>query len=161
MSPATTATSLGTTRAALTAKNWRSYAACREEDPELFFPLGNSGPALAQTDEAKAVCRRCPAMDWCLQWALETKQESGVWGGLSEDDRFAIRGRTRSRRLVNGLSHTDNIIQNRLDEFRELEASGLDDVGIARKLGTNVQTINRVRDRLAVQAAFAEELKAG
>lgn len=160
MTTAPAPTGRATRSASLTAKNWRSKAACREEDPDLFFPLGDGWAARQQTDEAKAVCRRCPAMDWCLQWALETKQESGVWGGLSEDERYALRGRTRSRRLVNGLTHTDNIIQNRLAEFRELESSGLDDLGIARKLGTNVQTILRVRSRLAARAVFAEEVNA-
>lgn len=137
--------------AAPTEENWRSYAACRREDPELFFPLGTSGPALEQIEKAKAVCYRCPAMNLCGQWALETRQESGVWGGLSEEDRFAIRGRTRSRRLVNGLTHTENILRNRLGELQELEASGLEDLRIARVLGTNVQTLKRVRRQLAEQ----------
>ena len=67
--------------------DWRHRAVCREEDPELFFPIGNTGPALLQIEEAKAVCRRCPVMDQCLQWALESGQDAGVWGGLSEDER--------------------------------------------------------------------------
>lgn len=37
--------------------DWRHNAVCREEDPELFFPIGNTGPALLQIEEAKAVCR--------------------------------------------------------------------------------------------------------
>ena len=40
--------------------DWRHDAACRDEDPELFFPIGNTGPALLQIEEAKQVCRRCP-----------------------------------------------------------------------------------------------------
>src|SRR5690625_5826766 len=39
--------------------DWRHDAACLTEDPELFFPIGNTGPALVQIEEAKAVCRRC------------------------------------------------------------------------------------------------------
>ena len=65
--------------------DWRNRAACLDEDPELFFPIGNTGPALQQIEEAKAVCRRCPVMDTCLKWALESGQDAGVWGGLSED----------------------------------------------------------------------------
>ena len=49
--------------------DWRHRAACLDEDPELFFPIGNTGPALLQIDEAKAVCRRCPVVDTCLKWA--------------------------------------------------------------------------------------------
>lgn len=69
--------------------DWRHRAACRDEDPELFFPIGTTGPALVQVEEAKAVCRRCGVVDDCLAWALETGQEAGVWGGLSEDERRA------------------------------------------------------------------------
>ncbi|HLR56011.1 MAG TPA: WhiB family transcriptional regulator [Actinomycetales bacterium] len=81
--------------------DWRSQAACLEEDPELFFPIGNTGPALLQIDEAKAVCQRCPVMETCLKWALETGQDAGVWGGLSEDERRALkRRRARARRAA-------------------------------------------------------------
>ena len=66
---------------------WRTRARCREEDPELFFPTGNNAAADYQTQEAKAVCRRCPVMESCLQWALETGQDTGIWGGTSEDER--------------------------------------------------------------------------
>ena len=40
--------------------DWRHRAICRDEDPELFFPIGNTGPALLQIEQAKMVCRRCP-----------------------------------------------------------------------------------------------------
>ena len=43
--------------------DWRHRAICRDEDPELFFPVGNSGPALLQIAEAKAVCQRCPVVE--------------------------------------------------------------------------------------------------
>ena len=65
--------------------DWRDRAACLDVDPELFFPIGNTGPALAQIDEAKAVCRTCPVVDTCLKWAIETGQDSGVWGGLTRE----------------------------------------------------------------------------
>ncbi|MDP3971677.1 MAG: WhiB family transcriptional regulator [Candidatus Nanopelagicales bacterium] len=73
--------------------DWRHQAACRDEDPELFFPIGNIGPALLQIDEAKRICQSCQVRELCLQWALETCQESGVWGGMSEDDRRLLRRR--------------------------------------------------------------------
>ena len=77
----------------------RHNAACLTEDPELFFPIGNTGPALAQIDEAKAVCNRCEVVDSCLKWALETSQDSGVWGGLSEDERRAMKRRNARARV--------------------------------------------------------------
>jgi WhiB family transcriptional regulator, redox-sensing transcriptional regulator len=79
--------------------DWRHRAACLEEDPELFFPIGNTGPALLQIEEAKAVCRRCDVVETCLRWALDTGQDAGVWGGLSEDERRALKRRNaRARR---------------------------------------------------------------
>lgn len=71
--------------------SWLHKAACRDEDSELFFPVGTSGPALLQVEQAKAVCRRCPVSDECLQWALASGENSGVWGGLSEEERRAVK----------------------------------------------------------------------
>lgn len=81
--------------------DWRQRAACLDEDPELFFPVGSTGPALEQLERAKQVCHRCEVMDSCLEWALETNQDAGVWGGLSEDERRSLRrSRQRRRRLA-------------------------------------------------------------
>jgi len=78
--------------------DWRHRAACLQEDPELFFPIGNTGPALVQIEQAKLVCRRCEVSDTCLAWALESGQDAGVWGGLSEDERRALKRRTARAR---------------------------------------------------------------
>ena len=43
---------------------WRSRAACLDENPELFFPMGNSDPAFHQIEEAKTVCRRCEVVSF-------------------------------------------------------------------------------------------------
>ncbi|MFI5814885.1 WhiB family transcriptional regulator [Streptomyces sp. NPDC051643] len=72
---------------------WRYEAACAGISTDLFFPVGNTGAALDQADEAKAICRRCPVSDECLQWALNTGQTFGVWGGLTEDERRDVRRR--------------------------------------------------------------------
>ena len=79
--------------------NWRNRAACLGSDPELFFPVGDTGSALLQIEEAKAVCGRCEVVETCLRWALESGQEAGVWGGLSEGERRALRRRARVRRV--------------------------------------------------------------
>ena len=74
--------------------DWRDRGACRGEDPELFFPIGTTDLALAQVQEAKAVCRRCPVQEECLHWALHSEpigQVAGVCAGLSEDERRALR----------------------------------------------------------------------
>lgn len=80
---------------------WRNRSACLDEDPELFFPVGTTGPALDQTERAKAVCKVCPVINECLEWALDSNQDAGVWGGLSEDERRTLRRqRQRRRRLA-------------------------------------------------------------
>ena len=71
--------------------NWRDGASCRDTDPDLFFPVGTTGPALEQIEAAKAVCRACPALEPCLEFALATNQESGVWGATSEEERRKLR----------------------------------------------------------------------
>jgi WhiB family redox-sensing transcriptional regulator len=78
--------------------DWRHQSACRHEDPELFFPVGNTGPAITQIEEAKKVCNRCIVKDACLAWALESGQDAGVWGGLSEDERRALKRRAARNR---------------------------------------------------------------
>ena len=77
--------------------DWRSLGACRQEDPELFFPVAQAGPGLVQLNKARAICARCEVRAECLSFALETGQDHGVWGGKSEDERRALR-RARLRR---------------------------------------------------------------
>jgi WhiB family redox-sensing transcriptional regulator len=86
--------------------DWRHDAECAHEDPELFFPISDTGPAREQLEAARAVCRRCKVVDTCLEWALETGQRSGVLGGLTAQERRALRrvgaggGVGRARRPV-------------------------------------------------------------
>src|SRR5699024_353140 len=77
----------------------RQRGACLDEDPELFLPIGNTGPALIQIAEDKMVCQRCDVREQCLAWALETGQDHGVWGGLSEDERRALKRRNSRARV--------------------------------------------------------------
>jgi WhiB family transcriptional regulator, redox-sensing transcriptional regulator len=69
--------------------DWRSRATCLGADPELFFPVGTTALAGEQAIQAKAVCAGCPVRRECLDWALVTKQDHGVWGGLDEFERRA------------------------------------------------------------------------
>ena len=68
-------------------QGWWRQAACADSDPELFFPLTAFGPSQAQEATAKAVCAHCPVTVPCLDWALRTGQQAGIWGGLSEAER--------------------------------------------------------------------------
>jgi len=78
--------------------NWREDAACGDADPDLFFPIGATGNALRRIDEAKRICRLCPAQIQCLAWALENGVTDGVWGGTTEDEQRAIRSLSRRKR---------------------------------------------------------------
>lgn len=79
-------------------ESWRNQAACRRADADQFFPTGSTGVALDQIQAAKAVCRSCPVQTHCLEFALESNQEAGVWGGKDEDERRKLRRVWRSGR---------------------------------------------------------------
>jgi WhiB family transcriptional regulator, redox-sensing transcriptional regulator len=72
-------------------ESWRGRAACRRVDPDLFFPVGTSGPALDQVTRAKRLCLACPVRRPCLDWALRNGIQFGIWGGLTEDERGTLR----------------------------------------------------------------------
>ncbi len=76
--------------------SWYAEAACRTLPPDLFFPAGRTGSAATLAEGAKKVCERCPVAGPCLEFALQTNQEYGVWGGTTEDERRSIRRETRS-----------------------------------------------------------------
>lgn len=78
--------------------SWRLQASCRDTSPELFFPIGTTGQAIDQIEAAKMVCMGCPSRVKCLEFALSTNQDSGVWGATSEEDRRHLRRTYISRR---------------------------------------------------------------
>ncbi len=84
--------------------SWRDEALCRDTDPGLFFPVGTTGLALVAIDKAKQVCAECQVRTECLDFALETNQDSGIWGGLSEEERRVIRRRRAAARRANASS---------------------------------------------------------
>ncbi len=79
---------------------WRSQALCRDTDPDLFFPVGTTGAALIQIEQARSVCWQCPVQAECLEFALDTNQDSGIWGGMSEEERRLLRREQTNRQKV-------------------------------------------------------------
>jgi len=79
---------------------WMEDAACREPgvDPELFFPVSESGTAVRQVAAARAVCARCPVQRQCREWALQAGEPAGIWGGTTPEERRLLRGRVLRRR---------------------------------------------------------------
>ena len=85
--------------------SWRESAACRVLDPELFFPIGKAGIAIAEVQRAKAVCACCQVSAQCLGWALRHREVDGIWGGLDAEERRALntqREVSNIARLVSG-----------------------------------------------------------
>ncbi|HWW54794.1 MAG TPA: WhiB family transcriptional regulator [Acidimicrobiales bacterium] len=72
-------------------EGWREDAACRGADLDLFFPVSDddAGPA-------KSICATCPVRDDCLEWSLATRQEDGIFGGLTPTERRRLRRRRRT-----------------------------------------------------------------
>jgi len=71
--------------------SWRVRAVCRNEDPELFFPVSSIGSVYtAQVARAKAVCGGCPVRPECLSEALVALPH-GIAGGLTADERRDLR----------------------------------------------------------------------
>lgn len=72
-------------------RSWMDQAACQYVDnPDIFFPEGGSGQwkmMLELERQAKMVCHRCPVRIECRDYAIETRQVHGIWGGLNEDER--------------------------------------------------------------------------
>jgi WhiB family redox-sensing transcriptional regulator len=70
---------------------WRARSACLDSDPDVFFPVGSSGPAVEQIETARRICDACDVSVECLEFALATNQEAGIWGGTTEEERRKLR----------------------------------------------------------------------
>ena len=80
--------------------DFKHRGACRDADPELFFPVGTGGPAVTQAKRAKAVCRGCPVLATCTTYTLEhpAATRHGVWAGMTAEERATARRAARSGR---------------------------------------------------------------
>ena len=95
--------------------DWRDEAACLPEDPEWFFPKARIPFVLVeQIDRAKAICARCTVAEQCLEYALSTGQDDGIWGGLTEKER-----RKLARKL--GISIPKDVDEGEPEETRRGE----------------------------------------
>ncbi|MDH6284341.1 WhiB family transcriptional regulator [Prescottella agglutinans] len=72
---------------------WRTQGLCNQTDPELFFP---EAKGQAPVKAAKRICGRCPVQTECLEHALAKKEQFGVWGGTTPNERQRIRTARRS-----------------------------------------------------------------
>ena len=73
---------------------WRNRAACQGADTELFFPIDETSPlGIDQIERAKEFCVSCIVKVNCLEYAVETRQDDGIWGGVTADERKLTRRR--------------------------------------------------------------------
>lgn len=85
----------------MTGTEWHERAACREYDPDDWFEIPTGRPHDDPIAEIRAICNTCPVKTQCLQFALDTGQEYGVWGGTTPAERAAARHRAHRRsRLI-------------------------------------------------------------
>lgn len=71
---------------ALVKEEWRDDAACKGVDPAVFFPMGHHNDR-----EAKRICKGCEVCAQCGWTAVFTPWLKGIWGGMNESDREAVR----------------------------------------------------------------------
>jgi WhiB family transcriptional regulator, redox-sensing transcriptional regulator len=62
--------------------SWRVNSACQGLDPDIFYPESEDN-----CDQAIAICESCHVRIACLNYALETREKQGVWGGASARER--------------------------------------------------------------------------
>ena len=70
---------------------WLEAAACRSHEPSLFFPVGTTGPSIHDIEKAKSICGGCPVRAECLQYAMDTGPQYGIFGGLTGEERQSLR----------------------------------------------------------------------
>lgn len=81
--------------------SWRDHAACRPTpsglNPHIRIPAVELAEAFFEpsnpyTEElAKQVCDHCPVRTDCLAEALNDGLDDGIWGGLTAEERRALR----------------------------------------------------------------------
>src|ERR1700734_3120384 len=80
------------------ATEWRAASACLSADPELFFPVAQGSAADRQVSTALRVCAGCEVRQQCLEFAMQTGEAHGIWGGTTADERIRARRRSLRRR---------------------------------------------------------------
>jgi len=135
--------------------DWMAAAACLIEDPELFYPISTHPDA--QTREAKAVCHTCPVQGTCLTWALNTRQDHGILGGLTEAERRTIlrraeRNATKARKAASVAALERNQMrrnsQERRGDVATLTTRGLSATQISLRLSVTPRQVRRDRDQI-------------
>jgi WhiB family transcriptional regulator, redox-sensing transcriptional regulator len=114
----------------MTNTNWRQQAACRDSDPELFFPLANTGH-----QDATALCAGCPVATACLEDAFRAKDVHAFRAGTTGEERA---GMLRARRTKPARKPTS------AEKVLQLSAAGYTPREISARLDAHVDSVRRV-----------------
>ena len=112
--------------------DWRDDAACRDVEPELFFPGRHDDP-----HAAKKICATCPSLIPCLDLAMSDPEIKGIWGGTNLAERKAIRRDRGKRPRETGGAR--NVAMS-------MVARGIGYAEIAQRIGVTPRTIGRWKD---------------
>jgi len=131
-------------------------------DGDTFFPTGSRYQVAIQVIEAKRVCGTCPVRAECLDWAMETRQDAGVWGGLTENERAELlRKRTPKTRedFVGKVTRPKKpAVASVLDRYWrvvELREAGWGRRRLAADLGVSPESVVAA-ERLVAEAGSVE-----
>lgn len=136
--------------------DWRDGGLCQQVDPELFYPE-KGGTA----EPAKRICSLCDVRLKCLKYALDNNEEFGVWGGLSEKERRALKQRKtrgasaqpiRQRRRAGLADHHTTIV-----EMLDRDATWAE---IGQAIGYSTDAVKAYWGRQKQAAAAEQELAA-
>jgi WhiB family transcriptional regulator, redox-sensing transcriptional regulator len=76
--------------------NWQLRGSCLGYPSEVFFPDDKRGQLLRHLeDQAKEICRDCPVLSKCRDYALTTPEPYGVWGAMTAIERAKLLARIR------------------------------------------------------------------
>lgn len=73
-------------------QEWMLLGLCNFIDPEIWYPEQQGRSAWGQKKLAKQICRKCPVIDQCLEYALTHNEEWGIWGGTDPTERKKMKG---------------------------------------------------------------------
>jgi hypothetical protein len=141
------------------SREWRSHAACREVDPDIFFPTAEHGRMRArEVAAAKAVCTRCPVRAECLAEAV-LRIPYGIAGGLTAEERRGLHessGGAPAPELLAEAARVENGTRRRAALGRVLLTAGWSTRRVAGHCGVSERTALRWATDLRTSSAAVD-----
>jgi WhiB family transcriptional regulator, redox-sensing transcriptional regulator len=90
-----------------TGTEWRAEGACATAEPDLFFPIGTGVMGARQAERAIQICARCQVRRKCLEYAIDTRETHGIWGGTTPDERLRVHRSRLARQRADRADRAD------------------------------------------------------